>query len=273
MFLQIGKEDSWLVAAGGTPVPPLLCVAMPTARLFHVSDLHFGREDPAALDWFAGLVRNERPDAVVITGDFTFRATKPEFAAAIAYLERLDVPLSLEPGNHDLPYYNDPLRRLFRPYRRFAKFEGRIEQPLTLSAAAIVPLKTVSRFQWRVNQSLGVVRPASLAAAMERIAAAPKNCAPIVACHHPLADIPDMAEPQHTRGGKAALAALAAAGAKAVLTGHIHDPFDRMWETAAGPIRLIGAGTLSERLRSSRPSFNEISVEEGRIENRVRTLT
>jgi len=44
------------------------------ARLFHVSDLHFGREDKAAIRWFADLVRSEKPDAVVCTGDLTMRA-------------------------------------------------------------------------------------------------------------------------------------------------------------------------------------------------------
>jgi predicted phosphodiesterase len=31
----------------------------------------------------------------------------------------------------------------------------------------------------------------------------------------------------------------------AVLSGHVHDPFDRMVQTEGGPIRIIGAGTLS----------------------------
>lgn len=43
-------------------------------RLFHVSDLHFGAEDGAALDWFATIVHAEAPDAIVVTGDPTMRA-------------------------------------------------------------------------------------------------------------------------------------------------------------------------------------------------------
>jgi hypothetical protein len=54
------------------------------------------------------------------------------------------------------------------------------------------------------------------------------------------------------------LAALAAAGAQAVLSGHVHDAFDLMVETGSGPIRLIGAGTLSQRLRATRPSYNRL---------------
>ena len=50
-------------------------------RLFHVSDLHFGREDRAAMRWFAGLVHTEKPDAVLCTGDLTMRARKAELLA------------------------------------------------------------------------------------------------------------------------------------------------------------------------------------------------
>jgi len=245
---------------------------MAAARLFHVSDLHFGREDPDALAWFAGVVAAERPDAVVVTGDFTFRARAAEFAAAVTYLERLAVPLSLEPGNHDLPYYSDPLRRMFRPYRRFARFEARIERPLALPGVIVVPLHTVSRFQWRLNQSQGIVRPRLLRRALATIAAAPAGATVVVACHHPLADIAEIAHPQRTRGGGGALAALARAGARAVLSGHVHDPFDRDWTATDPPVRLIGAGTLSARLRATPPSFNEITVHDGILDNRLRAM-
>src|SRR3546814_3161880 len=86
-------------------------------RLFHISDLHFGLEDRAALGWFADCVRAERPDAVLITGDLTMRARSREFAAACDWIGALDVPVTVEVGNHDLPYFN-PVERLFFPYCR-----------------------------------------------------------------------------------------------------------------------------------------------------------
>jgi predicted phosphodiesterase len=64
-----------------------------------------------------------------------------------------------------------------------------------------------------------------------------------------------------TRGGKRALAALAQAGAGAVLSGHVHDPFDKVVEVDGHRIRIVGAGTLSQRLRSSRPSFNRLVLD------------
>ena len=58
-------------------------------RLFHVSDVHFGREDKSAVAWFDALVAAERPDAVVMTGDLTMRARRREFDAGIDWLRSL----------------------------------------------------------------------------------------------------------------------------------------------------------------------------------------
>ena len=70
-------------------------------RLFHISDLHFGLEDREALAWFRECVRCEQPDAVLITGDLTMRARSREFAAACDWIMALDLPVTVEVGNHD----------------------------------------------------------------------------------------------------------------------------------------------------------------------------
>ena len=71
--------------------------------LFHISDLHFGLEDRRALGWVADAITAERPAAVAVTGDLTMRARRREFAAANAWIARLTAPVTVEPGNHDLP--------------------------------------------------------------------------------------------------------------------------------------------------------------------------
>jgi len=237
-------------------------------RLFHVSDLHFGAEDAAALAWFAGTVETERPDAVIVTGDLTMRARAGEWAAAEAWLGRLPVPVSVEPGNHDLPYFN-PVRRLLRPYGRHARLVAAIGKPLNLPGVWLVPLRTTARFQWRLNWSRGVVGRGSLAEALAKLRACPPGHLAIVACHHPLGDSIGRSAAKRTRGGGEALAALARAGAGAVLSGHVHDPFDMV--SQAGP-RLIGAGTLSQRVRRTPPSFNALTIVDGRLEVDVRTM-
>lgn len=241
------------------------------ARLFHVSDLHFGRADEAALGWFADIVRTERPDMVVFTGDVTMRARAHEFAAAEKWLGALGVPVSVEVGNHDLPYFN-PLARLIAPYARYRRLERAIERPLDLPGVWLVPLRTTARAQWRWNWSKGVVRPGGLARALDRLRACPPDRLALVACHHPLIDPDALQMRGRTRNGADALAALAGAGAHSVLSGHVHDPFDATVDAGGRLIRLIGAGTLSERLRATRPSFNELTIDGGRLALAVRTM-
>lgn len=233
---------------------------MMATRLFHVSDLHFGREDKAAIARFAEIVQGERPDAVVCTGDLTMRARRREFDAAGAWLKALGVPVTIEPGNHDLPYFN-PVQRLLDPYKRYARVEAAIERAIDLPGVLLVPLKTTARIQLRALQR-GRVSKSGLRRALALIAGRPADTLAIVTCHHPLIEA-DGGE--DTSGGAEAVAALARAGATAVLSGHVHDAFDLSWPTGDGRIRLIGAGTLSERVRQSAPSFNEIVVDRGAL--------
>ncbi|HEX8447634.1 MAG TPA: metallophosphoesterase [Sphingomonas sp.] len=240
-----------------------------TIRLFHVSDLHFGRADGPALNWFEALVHAEKPDAVVCTGDLTMRARSSEYAAARVWLERLGVPVTVEPGNHDITYHN-PLMRMLAPYRRYHAVERALERPLDLKGVILVPLKTTARFQWRLNWSHGRVSRSGLSRAIAQLRGRPPGVMAIVACHHPLVDGTHVHGEARTAGGPAALAALAEAGADAVLSGHVHDPFDVLHPVGTRTVRLIGAGTLSERLRTSRPSFNELIVQDGALTVRPR---
>ena len=230
-------------------------------RLFHVSDVHFGREDRAAVAWFEETVHAEKPDAVIMTGDLTMRAKKDEFDAGLAWLQRLGVPVTVEVGNHDLPLFN-PLRRFFRPYHRYHKVERLVEKPLDLPGVVIVPLVTTARFQFRLDWSKGYVGTRNLQQTLALVEAAPKDALVFIACHHPLIE-GDTQATSETRHGKQAFAALAAAGADAVMTGHVHDAFDIVHETGGHRMRMIGAGTLSERTRALPPSFNEVRIADG----------
>lgn len=233
-------------------------------RLFHVSDVHFGREDKAAVAWFGDMVAAEQPDAIVMTGDLTMRARSHEFAAALEWLQSLGRPVTVEVGNHDLPYFN-PFDRLFRPYHRYHGVERLIEKPLDLPGVAIVPLVTTARAQWRLNWANGHVSTRELQKTLALVEAAPSDSVVLVACHHPLVDR-ETGMTSRTRRGDEAFDALAQAGVSAVLSGHVHDAFDIARAAGTANIRMIGAGTLSERTRSTPASFNEIQIEKGRID-------
>ena len=239
-------------------------------RIFHISDIHFGLEDRRALDWVAQCISREKPDAVAITGDVTMRARHREFSAACHWIKSLDVPVTVEVGNHDLPYFN-LIERFTDPYRRFRSIEGVLERELPIPGAKIVPLKTTARAQFRLNWSKGTVGKAALAQTLAAIDALPAGTRAIVACHHPLVEAGTRGKAL-TRGGNHALAELAKRNVLAVLSGHVHDAFDLIHPTPNGPVRMIGAGTLSQRVRSTPPSFNELTFEGERITVRVRNL-
>ncbi len=239
-------------------------------RIFHASDLHFGAEDKVALAWFARCVAIEKPDAVAITGDLTMRARHREFAACCDWILALDVPVTVEVGNHDLPYFN-LIERFTTPYRRIRRIERLVEREIDLPGISLVPLKTTARAQARLNWSKGMVTADALKKTVAAVAALPADQFMLITAHHPLVETGTRGTAL-TRGGNRALSALAKAGVNAVLTGHVHDPFDLIAETEHGPIRMIGAGTLSERVRSTPPSFNELTIANGNMSVRVRNL-
>lgn len=239
-------------------------------RLFHLSDIHFGLEDREALAWVKAEIAARRPDAVVITGDHTMRARHHEFAAATQWITALEVPVTISIGNHDMPYFN-LLERFTNPYKRFEGMKTLVEREIDLPGLAIVPLKTVRRWQPRLNWSKGWVTRPALEKCLAMLDRLPAGRRALVAVHHPLREAGTHGTAL-TRGGEAALAELAKRGVLGVLSGHVHDAFDIAEPTPHGPVRMIGAGTLSERTRSTPPSFNELTWDGAALTVTVRNL-
>ncbi len=245
---------------------------MPDAAtlIFHLSDIHFGLENNRALDWVKSEIAARKPTAVAITGDITMRARHREFAAASAWIRSLDAPVTLEVGNHDLPYFN-LIERFFMPYARFRGVEHMVERELALPGLAVVPLKTAARAQPRLNWSKGWITGSALRKCLEAIDALPTGTRALVTAHHPLREVGTKGTAL-TRNGAKALAELAKRPVAAVLSGHVHDAFDIVERTPNGPVRMIGAGTLSQRIRSTPPSFNEITWDGAKLCVEVRNL-
>jgi 3',5'-cyclic AMP phosphodiesterase CpdA len=241
-------------------------------KLFHLSDIHFGLEDKRAIDWAKSCIARERPHAVVITGDLTMRARHREFRAACEWISALDVPVTVEIGNHDMPYFN-LVERFVTPFKRFRAIKGMVDVQIDLPDLAIVPIQTTTRAQWqRFPWSNGWVTDKALADCLAAIDACPEGTRILVAGHHPLTERRERDGKLLTINGTKAMEALAGRKVMAVLSGHIHDPFDLMAETPAGPLRMIGAGTLSRRIRSTPPSFNEIVIDGDRLQVTARNL-
>jgi len=94
------------------------------ARIAHLSDIHFGANDPVIVAGTERWLAEHRPDLVIVAGDFTQRARVRQFQAASDWLDRLrgaGHALLLVPGNHDIPLY-DVFRRFLAPLDRYRRY-------------------------------------------------------------------------------------------------------------------------------------------------------
>jgi len=253
---------------------------MMATRLFHISDVHFGVENPAALAEVERAIAQERPDALVCTGDVTQRATHKQYRAAADWFGRLDIPAWIDPGNHDMPYFN-PWERFTDPYRRHNLLRDTVSvKAFETDDLILIPLKTTVRAQRRWPWSDGVVTHEAIEATLALLDACKgDHRTKIVTAHHPLHG-PQPDGPSATIGGNAAFKALAHHGMDAVMTGHIHKPFDEYRSAGEGVgAYVIGAGTLSTRLRhGAPPSYNVVTCGSGmdgtaRLTVELRALT
>ena len=187
--------------------------------LAHISDLHFGREDPALVEALVQTLADAKPDILVVSGDFTQRAKKRQFRAARAFLRRLGkAPQLLVPGNHDVSATN-LFERAVRPLRRYKRY---ITPDLTPfyqdDVCAIAGVNTVRL----LNTKDGRINAAQVATACKQLGTAPAESLRIVVTHHPM-DLPqeDLKHAMVTRA-PAAMKAFARAGVDLFLSGHLH---------------------------------------------------
>ena len=220
--------------------------------LLQVSDPHFGTEQAevvAALERFAHALQ---PDVLLLSGDITQRGTAAQFALARAFVERLRVPAVLAiPGNHDISLFN-PLRRLFAPYRRFARAFGTLLEPEFESPDVLVLALNTTR---RYRHADGAVSAAQIERTARRLAAATPAQWRIVVVHQPVAVTRPADDHNLLHGHARAVRHWAAAGADLVVGGHIHLPFvlplRARWPDLARPMWAVQAGTaVSTRVRA-----------------------
>lgn len=234
------------------------------SRILHLSDPHFGTEQPRLVEALVELARDLRPDATVVSGDLTQRARADQFIAARAILDRLPGPVLCVPGNHDMPLYNLPAR-LLAPFRRYRRaFGAELEPGLRLSDSVVQGVNTANPLVWKA----GRLRPASRRRLADAFATAPPGGFRIAVMHHapvPAADgtPADMADPAGT------LAALASCGTDIVLSGHTHMPHAGFAETAAGVLFLQVGTALSTRLKTDANDVSLIELAPGSVRVRA----
>lgn len=224
--------------------------------LLQISDPHFGTEQGPVMQALEQLARAQRPELVVLSGDITQRATRAQFRAARAFVDRLGAPAVLAiPGNHDIPLFALGTR-LLDPYGRYREAFGPELEPEFESAHCLVVAVNTTR--WYRHED-GEVSAAQIERVATRLAGATAQQLRVVVVHQPLAvTLPEDAK-NRLHGRDAAVPRWAAAGADLVLGGHIHLPFVRPLHEAfpdcTRALWAIQAGTaVSSRVRRGAPN-------------------
>ena len=230
--------------------------------IVHLSDLHFGRIDPALLDPLAHAVNELRPDVVAVSGDLTQRARSHQFTQARTFLDRLPKPQIVVPGNHDVPLYNVFARFV----DRLDKFQQYITPDLAPSylddELAICGVNTARSWTFKS----GRINEEQVAWLREKLCDLDDRIVKMVVSHHPF----DLPEGHHERNllGRARMAmdTLASCGADVFLAGHLHVSHTghsaTRYKIKGHSALVVQAGTASStRGRGETNSFNVLRIE------------
>ena len=152
--------------------------------------------------------------------------------------------------------------RVIAPFGRFERAVGPPDwSSYEAPDLAVRALNSARGWQFRLNWSKGAVSRGQAERTASSLRAASPNAVRIVACHHPLIEVPHGPMTARVHGGRHAAERLVHAGADIVLTGHLHAPFVHPLPFGDGLTFAIGASTLSQRERGARPGFNRIDVD------------
>lgn len=233
--------------------------------IVHLSDIHFGRLDPATVDPLRAAIVRLNPDLLAVSGDLTQRARRSEFAAAKAFLERLPFKRLVVPGNHDVPLYN-VFTRFVTPLRRYRQaITNDLSPAYRDEEMIVVGVNTARSWTW----GEGRINEAQVDEVVAQLSGVSRDLIRIVVTHHPF-DLPEGVNEARLLGRAAmAMAKLSAAGANLFLAGHLHVSHightAERYQIAGHSALVVQAGTVSTRSRGEQPSFNVLRIERPQI--------
>jgi 3',5'-cyclic AMP phosphodiesterase CpdA len=231
----------------------------------HISDLHFGYNDPLLAKALQQVLHAINPNMLVVSGDLVEHATDAEFHNARAFLDSLPHPQIVVPGNHDLPFYN--LWRRFTEglskYHRFITDDmepGFIDDEIAIvgaDSAHLYPIKG------------GKITEAQLDRLVDVFAAFPPALIRILVTHHPF-DLPVPSNPHLLIGHSRRAVERLAPVVDILLAGHVHlsstGSTSTRYKMQGHAMAFVQAGTaISDRNKGEVNSFN--LIETGRADN------
>ena len=182
--------------------------------MVHLSDVHFGAHRDLLVESLLVDVAAQRPDLVVVSGDWTQRARRSQFRQARAFLDRLPAPVLSVLGNHDVPLF-DLVRRLVAPTGRYRRHLTPDLDP-TVRLPGLVALGLASMPPWRWKAGHVSARQAEIV--RDALGGGAPGAWRILVTHHPV--LP--AELSGLLGRRSLVDSCARAGVAVFLSGHTH---------------------------------------------------
>ncbi len=248
-------------------------------RIFHVSDLHFGRPAvPEQIDAIEAMIQRERYDVVAISGDVSQRARAGEFQRAKAFMrdaEKVSRTICV-PGNHDVRWWFAPLgvgdeTKMYEAYRAYISPE--LEPVLRVPGATVVGLNTshgITRqtLTWNLRDLsiIGYLTKSQILHARAEFEKSPAGNTRVIVMHHnPVKG--ELSQRHGLKNTKKILGAFAEMGVDAVLCGHDHQEAIHYVEHTIKGTVISTAGTVSNRSRGGRPSsLNVLDIQHKQVQ-------
>ena len=228
--------------------------------IVHLSDLHFGRVNPALLAPLQNVVSKLKPDVVAISGDLTQRARSYQFQQARSFLDSLPQPQIVVPGNHDIPLHN-VFARFLEPLTKYRRYITEDLQPVYEDdEVAIVGVNTARSLVFKG----GRINRLQVDRLRDKFCSLRSGVVKVVVTHHPF-DLPEGYDERDLVGrAKMAMTGLAECGADLFLAGHLHvshTGHTKRYNIRGHSALVVQAGTAtSTRERGEANSFNLLRI-------------
>src|SRR3954447_18588729 len=238
----------------------------------HISDRHFGYNDPHLARSLTQTLTDLRPHVLVVSGDLVEHATDPEFLSAREFLETLPRPQIVVPGNHDLPFYN--LWRRFTEglskYRRFITDDltpAFMDDEIAVVGACsahLYPVKSGQITDSQLDELVGL------------FSKIPAGLTRVLVTHHPF-DLPEPFNPRLLIGHSRRAVVRLAPVVDILLAGHVHlsssGSTSTRYKLERHAMAFVQAGTaISDRNKGEANSFNLIRTWGGQTQEKQVTV-
>jgi len=234
--------------------------------ILHASDLHFGKADPAIVEVFYQEIERQKPDLVVLSGDFTQVGSVAEFKLARDFIKRITAPVFVVPGNHDIPRYN-LWERLTDPIKRYRDYIAPMQDIVHENADCfIVGINTARPFLPHWNWANGMISQDQVQFVENHFRHADNDKVRIFVCHHPLLNVKGAPIDTVVWGSTDLLRVLEDQHVDVVLTGHLHHASILPYEESRGPVMIGSASATSTRLRNQSNGYNILRILPDKVE-------